>query len=57
MDKGQQEQIFESIYEGNKLNYMGISKLVYDKPYQWLFINIPSQRIFKEFDEIIIDED
>ena len=57
MDKSQTEQIFESIYEGKRMNYMEISKLVYDKPYQWLFINVPSQRIFKEFDEIIIDEE
>ena len=56
MDKSQQEQIFESIYEGKKTNYQEISKLVYDAPYKWLFINIPSQRIFKEFDEIIIDD-
>ena len=31
-----------------------ISKLVYDKPYQYLFLNTDSQRFFKNFDEIII---
>ena len=31
-----------------------ISKLVYDKPYQYLFLNTDSQRLFKNFDEIII---
>lgn len=35
-----------------------IRKLVYDKPYQYLFINADSQRMFKGFDEIkIYDSD
>lgn len=35
-----------------------IRKLVYDKPYQYLFINADSQRLFKGFDEIkIYDSD
>ena len=56
MDKGQQEQIFESIYEGKKINFEEINRIVYDGPYKQLFINVPSQRIFKEWDEILIDE-
>lgn len=34
-----------------------LSKLVYDKPHEFLFINGDSQRLFKKFDEIIIQED
>ena len=30
-----------------------ISRLVFDKPYKYLFINTPSQRFFSGFDEII----
>lgn len=30
-----------------------ISKLVFDKPYSWLFLNTDSQRMFKMWDEII----
>ncbi len=33
-----------------------IRKLVYDKPYQYLFINVDSQRLFKGWDEIILDK-
>lgn len=33
-----------------------ISKLVFDKLYNWLFINVDSQRFFKMWDEIIIEE-
>jgi hypothetical protein len=56
MDKVQQEQIFESIFEGEKMKFDEINKLVYDEPYRWLFINVPSQRIFKEWDEILLKE-
>ena len=33
-----------------------IRKLVYDKPYQYLFINADSQRLFKGFDEIKVQD-
>lgn len=31
-----------------------IRKLIYDKPYQYLFVNTDTQRLFKGFDEVII---
>ena len=33
-----------------------IIKLVFDKPYNYLFINTDSQRMFKSFDEIIFSD-
>lgn len=33
-----------------------IRKIVYDKPFQYLFINVDSQRFFKCWDEIILNE-
>jgi len=32
-----------------------IMKMVYDEPYQYLFLNTDSQRLFKGFDEIVLD--
>lgn len=34
-----------------------VRKLVYDKPYQYLFVNTDSQRLFKGFDELEIKEE
>ena len=34
-----------------------ITKLVFDKPYQFLFINTDTQRFFKNFDELIFKDD
>ena len=34
-----------------------LRKFVFDKPHEYLFINVPTNRIFKKFDEIIIDDE
>jgi len=54
--KKELETIFEEIIERDKDLVLPISKLVYDKPYEFLFVNIDSGRLFKGFDEILIDE-
>ena len=48
------EKIFEELIEQNKKIAGDLAKLVFDKPYQFLFVNTGSQRLFKCFDEIII---
>lgn len=47
------KDIFEELVEGRKNEMLDIMKLVYDKPHQYLFINLDSQRMFKDFDELI----
>ena len=34
-----------------------IVKIVYDKPHNFLFINVDSQRMFKNWDELIFNDD
>ena len=34
-----------------------IMNFVYDKPHQYLMLNIESQKMYKGFDEIIITDD
>ena len=43
------------LLEQKKDYILPLMKLVYDEPHQYLFINTDSQRLFKGFDEIIID--
>jgi DNA replication protein DnaC len=50
------EKIFEELVESKKDYINVISKIVYDEPYKYLFINVDSQRMFKNFDEIIFEE-
>ena len=53
--KKEMEMIFDEVVELPKDYILPIMKLVYDKPYQYLFINTDSQRLFKNFDEIMIE--
>jgi hypothetical protein len=54
VSKNELTNIFEEVVEGQKDNVEKISKFVFDKPYQFLFINPDSRRLFKCFDELII---
>jgi hypothetical protein len=53
--KKEMEMIFDEVVELPKDYILPIMKIVYDKPYQYLFINTDSQRLFKNFDEILIE--
>ena len=50
------KQCFQLAFFHGKEFINFISQIVWDKPHQYLFINTDSQRLFKNFDEIIIDE-
>lgn len=49
--------IFSEMVENRKNEMLDIMNLVYDKPHQYLFINLDSQRMFKDFDELIFEDD
>ena len=51
------ETLFEELFETKKDNAMDIMNFVYDKPHQYLFLNVDSQRMFKGFDELIFNKD
>jgi hypothetical protein len=53
--KNELTSIFEEVVEQKKDLVGDIARIVYDQPYQYLFINTESQRLFKNFDEIIIN--
>jgi hypothetical protein len=50
------EQIFHEVVELNPKYVIPISNLVYDKKYEFLFLNTDSKRMFKSWDEIVIEE-
>lgn len=57
VSKNEMENIFEEVVEQKKELIPAISKIVFSEPYQFLFINIESQRMFKNWDELVIDGD
>ena len=57
LDKGQTEKIFNDAVELHKDKFEVIRDIVFDKPYEWMFISKSTQRLYKGFDEIVIMED
>ena len=50
------EDIMDEIIEYHTDNIDKIIKIVFDKPYNFLFINTDTQRLFKNFDELIFSD-
>jgi hypothetical protein len=54
--KKEMETIADELIEQKKEHLNEIVKIVFNKPFQYLFINTDSQRIFSGFDELIIED-
>tara|TARA_R110000868_G_scaffold197731_1_gene443975 strand:- start:285 stop:743 length:459 start_codon:yes stop_codon:yes gene_type:complete len=54
--KKELETIFEEHYEHNEDLAKPIAKFVFDVPYNFLFINTDSGKMYKNWDEIILDD-
>ena len=54
--KKEMELIADELIEQKKEHINEIVKIVFNKPYQYLFINTDSQRCFSGFDELIIED-
>lgn len=57
VSKNEMQTIFEELVEKRKECILEISKLVFDKPYNFLYINTESQRLFKNWDELQFKSD
>lgn len=55
--KAELKDIFDEAIELDNQYLVPISNLVYDKQFNYLFLNLDAKRIFKNFDEIIIQDD
>jgi hypothetical protein len=48
------ENLFDELFESKKELAHDIMEFAYDKPHQFLMLNVESQRMFKGFDEILV---
>jgi hypothetical protein len=55
--KKEMEQIFDECYESHKDKFLDILEHCFKKPHDFLYINTNSQRIFSNWDEIIISNE
>lgn len=51
------ESVFSELLENKKDVCIDIMKKTYDEKHNFLFVNVPSQRMFKNFDEILIHDE
>ena len=52
--KTQLEVIFDELLQIKKDNFVEITNLIYDRPHNFMCINLLSKKIYKNFDEIIL---
>ena len=57
VSKNELETIFEELVEKHKDSVLQISKLVFDKPYNFLYLNTETQTLFKNWDTIVFKND
>ena len=50
------EILFDELFETKKYLAGDIMNLVYDEPHQYLMLNVDQQKMYKKFDEIIINK-
>jgi hypothetical protein len=51
------ENLFDELFEQKKDMALDIMKYVFTKPHDYLMLNVDSQRLYKNFDEIIVKQD
>lgn len=51
--KVQTMKLFDEVIETDKDQLENIRDIVYDEPHSWFFINIETQRMFRQFDELV----
>jgi adenylate kinase family enzyme len=50
------ELVFDELFESKKDLFLKIMKLTYDQKHNFLFMNVPTQRLFKNWDEVLIND-
>ena len=55
--KKEMENVFEELIQSKKNLFDKIMNVCYDKPHNFMFVNMDSQRIYKNWDEILINDD
>lgn len=56
VSKHELNTIYDELIEHKKEYIDEIIKIIYNKPFNFMFINTDTQRIFKNFDELIIED-
>jgi hypothetical protein len=51
------ECLFDELFEDKKNIVMDLMRYSYKEPHDYLFLNVDTQRIYQDFDEIILEDE
>jgi hypothetical protein len=51
------ETLFDELFEQHKDKTLDIMKFAFQKPHDYLFLNVDNQRMYQNFDEIILNDE
>ena len=51
------ENLFEELFETNKDVALDIMNIAYEEPHDYLVLNVDTQKIYKGYDEIIVNKE
>ena len=55
--KRELEMMFDELLEQDRETALEVNKIAFVSPYSWLMVDVPSQKLFAKYDEIIISDD
>jgi hypothetical protein len=55
--KKELELVFHELFETKKDKFMDVMRMAYSDKHNFLFINVPTQKMYRNWDELIIKED
>lgn len=55
--KRELEMMFDELLEQDRETALEVNKIAFTSPYSWLMVDVPSQKLFAKYDEIIISDD
>jgi AAA15 family ATPase/GTPase len=51
------QNLFDELFETKREQAIDVMNITYDKPHEYLFLNVESQKMYKNFDEILFPSD
>ncbi len=57
LDKSQTEKLFKDVIEHSHDKFEMIRDIVFDEPHNWMLVSKRNQKMYKMFDEIVIQDD
>ena len=55
--KKEMEMMMEELLEQDRDTTLAVNKIAFNKPYDWLMVDVPTQKVYSNYNEIIISDE